>query len=125
MTTDSKIIITLLLILVGLNTVIATAVAPITDKPQTISLEEIYYQELTEEIIQCESGGQMVWGDLDKPHKAFGVAQFQKRTFLWLCKLSGKDLDYTNPDHQKELLKWALENNYGHLWTCYEIVKQK
>jgi hypothetical protein len=88
-----------------------------------ISEEEKYFNQLTEAIIKCESDGKMVWGDLDKPHKAFGVAQFQKRTFDWLCKLSGKDLDYYSAEDQKELLRWALENWHGRLWTCYSIIK--
>ena len=92
-------------------------------KIPTISEEEKYFDQLTEDIIQCESQGKMVWGDLDKPHKAYGVAQFQERTFDWMCKLSGKNLDYANADHQRELLRWALENNYGRMWTCYYKIK--
>jgi hypothetical protein len=91
----------------------------------TISEEEKYFDKLTEDIIQCESQGKMVWGDLNLKHKAYGVAQFQERTFKWLCELSGKDLNYYSAEDQKELLRWALENNYGRMWTCYEIVKFK
>jgi hypothetical protein len=96
------------------------------DKPTDMKSEEDkYYDWLAENIIMCESEGKMVWGDLDLEYKAFGVAQFQERTFNWLSKLSGKKLDYDNQEHQKELLRWALENNYGYLWTCYNKVKQE
>jgi len=88
-----------------------------------ISEEEKYFDKLTEDIIQCESRGLMVWGDLDKPHKAYGVAQFQKRTFDWLCKLSGKTLDYHSAQDQRELLRWAIENDYGYLWTCHRNIR--
>ncbi len=99
------------------------AFAPTSVKPQMISEEEKYFDQLTEDIIQCESQGKMVWGDLTLEHKAFGVAQFQKRTFDWLSELYGKKLNYYSAEDQKELLRWALENWHGRLWTCYETVK--
>ena len=92
-------------------------------KIPTISEEEKYFDQLTEDIIQCESQGKMVWGDLDKPHKSFGVAQFQFRTFQWLSDLYGKKLNYNSSQDQRELLRWAVENGHARLWTCYSIVK--
>lgn len=89
----------------------------------TVSEEEKYFDQLTEDIIQCESQGKMVWGDLDKPHKSFGVAQFQFRTFQWLSDLYGKKLNYNSSQDQRELLRWAVENGHARLWTCYSIVK--
>lgn len=92
-------------------------------KIPTISEEEKYFDQLTEDIIQCESQGKMVWGDLDKLHKAFGIAQFQKRTFDWLSQEYGKKLNYNSAQDQRELLRWAVENGHARLWTCYSIVK--
>ncbi len=97
----------------------------IPTKTPSISEEEKYFDQLTEDIIQCESQGKMVWGDLELAYPAFGIAQFQRRTFNWLSNLANKDLDYNSEQDQRWLLRWALENNYGRMWTCYEIVKFK
>lgn len=67
-------------------------------------------------VISCES--QWVETAVGDGGKAYGLAQFHKPTWEWLCKLSGKNLDYYNPQHQIELLSWALENNRSYLWTC-------
>jgi len=73
-----------------------------------------------EKIIMCESGGRHdVWGDLDKPHRAYGIAQFQRRTFNYLKKLARKpELEWKNKDDQLWLLRWAVKNNMSHHWTC-------
>jgi len=127
---DFKYILLLLAAIAVWGLAIFGAIVFVSPKTETVvfvypqaSEEEKYFDKLTEAIIKCESQGEMVWGDLDKPHKAYGVAQFQKRTFDWLCELSGKDLDYYSAEDQKELLRWALENWHGRLWTCYSVVK--
>jgi len=78
------------------------------------------YLDLAEVIIQKESNGKMVWGDHDKKHKAFGIAQFQERTFNWLKKESGMPyLEWKNEQDQETLLIWALAHDYCYLWsTC-------
>jgi hypothetical protein len=81
---------------------------------------------LAADIIFCESGGDnSKIGDLDYKYQAYGVAQFQIRTFDWLKELAGMDyLEIENEQDQKILLEWAIENGYGYLWTCYHKVKQ-
>lgn len=78
-------------------------------------------------IIQCESEGkQNLWGDKNYIYPAYGIAQMQNRTFLWLSNISGKkNLKWKNPDHQIILLKWALENGQGNLWTCFRVLSKK
>lgn len=78
-------------------------------------------------IIQCESEGKEdVWGDKNYIYPAYGITQIQNRTFLWLSDISGKkNLKWKNPKHQIELLKWALLNGQGDLWTCYRILSKK
>ena len=74
------------------------------------------------------SGGlhENVWGDKNYIHKAYGIAQFQKRTFYWLMDISGKkNMKWKNKDDQIKLLKWALENGQGELWSCYRILVRK
>lgn len=87
----------------------------------TISEEEKYFDQLTEDIIKCESQG--IENAIGDGGLAYGVAQFHRETFNWMCKLSGKNLNYYNAQHQKELLRWALENGYQRHWTCYSKVK--
>lgn len=86
----------------------------------TAENKENQFEILADKIIECEShGDETAVGD---GGRAFGVAQFHKPTFDWLCKLSGKDLDYYNANDQRELLIWALENNRGYLWSCFHKV---
>lgn len=96
-------------------------VAKLELQAPTISEEEKYFNQLTEDIIKCESSG--IENAIGDGGLAYGVAQFHRETFEWLCKLSGKDLDYYSAEDQKELLRWALENWHGRLWTCYSIIK--
>uniref|UniRef100_A0A6M3JN77 Transglycosylase SLT domain-containing protein n=1 Tax=viral metagenome TaxID=1070528 RepID=A0A6M3JN77_9ZZZZ len=72
---------------------------------------------LADKIIQCESGGDN--NAVGDNGKARGIAQFHRPTFDWLCRLSGKDLNYYNAQDQRELLVWALENGRGYLWSCF------
>lgn len=78
-------------------------------------------------VIDCESNfrhynkyGNILVGDKHLSYNVYGIAQFQKRTFAWLSELSGKeDLSIWNKDDQIELLRWAIDNGYGYLWSCY------
>jgi hypothetical protein len=81
--------------------------------------------DLADYIIEKESGGKMVWGDKDKKYKAFGIAQFQERTFNWLKQESGMPyLNWKNEQNQETLLIWALEHGYCYLWsTCPQKYK--
>ena len=82
---------------------------------------------IANKVIQCESEGRHnLWGDLNYPHHAYGILQFQQRTFIWLTKLSGKRaLKWKNKENQVELFEWAIKNNYGYLWTCYRILDKR
>jgi len=73
--------------------------------------------QLAYKIIECESNWRPnVYGD---GGKAYGLAQFHKPTWNWLCGLYGVDLDYYNSQDQITLLIMALEDGRGYLWTCY------
>jgi hypothetical protein len=83
-----------------------------------------YVQVLADKIVDCESRGKMVWGDLEKEHPAFGVAQFQRRTFDWLNELRGTTLNYFDEQDQRSMLYWAISNGYGELWTCWDLIEK-
>ena len=75
-------------------------------------------------VIECESSGnhEGIWGDCALPYPAYGIAQFQKRTFDFLKRLAErKDLSYWDKNDQVWLLNWAMDNGFGHYWTCYKL----
>lgn len=80
--------------------------------------------ETARRVIDCESGGvHDRWGDKDRPHPSYGVAQFQKRTFEELAKKARmSNPDWKNPAQQIQLLIWAIQNGYGKRWTCYRLM---
>lgn len=79
------------------------------------------------DVIDCEStwrhyddNGNILVGDKHLPIQAYGIAQFQIRTFKWLKDLAGRpELNWKVKDDQIWLLRWAIDNGYGDLWTCY------
>lgn len=82
---------------------------------------------ITNKVIKCESpnGGHNHWGDLNYKYHAYGVLQFQQRTFIWLANLSGKkNMNWKSKKHQIQLFEWALVNGHGRLWTCYRWYKK-
>jgi hypothetical protein len=84
--------------------------------------------EVIEFILMCESSGRHegVWGDLNSKHPAYGIAQFQKRTFLWMADLMGlENPDWKSEEQQIKVLDWALQNEMGCHWTCYKIYLAK
>jgi len=88
--------------------------------PNQIDIEKIKIDYIANQIIECESNNKMVWGDNHLPVKAYGVAQFQLETFNWLKKLANRpELNYYSEEDQVWLLKWAIKNKKGYLWTCY------
>jgi len=94
--------------------------------PIELSLKAIEVSEEMYQLIDCESKWDSeAIGDLDYDYPAYGLIQIQERTWDWLCRLSDKQLDYYNPRDQIELLKWAMENDFGSLWTCYKRLKIK
>ena len=75
------------------------------------------------QIVMCESGGRHegLWGDMDKPYPAYGIAQFQRRTFEYFKKLAGRpELKWKNKDDQLWLLRWAIKNGHARHWSCYK-----
>lgn len=95
------------------------------DKIEHIKKQKI--ETIVKKVIQCESEGvHNVWGDLNLRYPVYGIAQMQYRTFLWLEKISGKkNMKWKNKDHQIELLKWALQNGQGGLWSCFKILNKR
>jgi hypothetical protein len=91
----------------------------------TISEEEKYFDKLTEDIIWCESKGEMVTGDLDYPHHAYGKIQVQIRTWNWLGDKMGFTGNINSPEDQERFLRMALEKGFGDYWSCYSIVKRQ
>lgn len=79
------------------------------------------------DVIACEStwrhydaNGRILVGDKHLPIQAYGIAQFQIRTFNWLKDLAGRpELSWKIKDDQIWLLRWAIDNGYGSLWSCY------
>jgi len=86
-------------------------------KPETLA-------SLMDRVIDCESKWRTdVWGDLDKPYPAYGIAQFQERTFLWMSEEAGfEGLEWKNPYDQIKIMKWAFENGYEHHWSCWRLL---
>lgn len=84
--------------------------------------ERLKEAKIISKIIQCESSGRHnIYGD---GGRSFGIAQFQKATFYWLAGKSGlKGLKWKDRDDQIKLLTWAVQNNHGHLWSCYKKLK--
>jgi hypothetical protein len=104
------------------------AVVPLTfSETQVFEVSvDLENKDIIEKILFCESSNHHygVWGDLNYFHRAYGIAQFQRRTFYWLAEKSGKNnLNWKNKEHQIMLLDFALENNLGYLWTCYRKLK--
>lgn len=89
-------------------------------------LEEIDINSLIEKrlqiiarIAECESNWRHhnLWGDNGK---SYGLLQIQQRTFNYLINKAGyNNLDWKNAEHQIIILNWAIENNYGKFWSCY------
>ena len=92
---------------------------------QLSMVNQIDYDFMADQVIACESGGEMKWGDLNYKENgvsipSYGVAQFQLRTFNMLKVKANKPfINYYSEQDQKWLLKYALVNGFGNLWTCY------
>ena len=105
------------------------AITPLTIyryKVLGVGVDSEKHKEIIERILFCESSNRHegVWGDLNYKHHAYGIAQFQRRTFYWMAGLSGmQGLNWKNKEDQIWLLNWALENNLGKHWTCYNKIK--
>ena len=69
----------------------------------------------------CESSLKtQIWGDSDREHPAYGIYQYQERTFYWLAGKFGFKGDWKNTEDQIELTMIAFKNGYQNLWSCYE-----
>ena len=97
-------------------------VIPSFFRPQTLA-------SLVYDVVDCESkwnhydkDGNILVGDKDKKYQAFGIGQYQIRTFLYLSGLAGKELDWKSEADQLWLLEWAIKSGKGCLWTCYQWI---
>ena len=106
---------------IGNNTLIAQANV-FYPKPKVYASLGGKYNELIEDVIQCESG----W-DNSKRGKAgeIGLCQFMPKTWEYFNKLRGTNLDIYNEEHQLEMIYWAFDNNLQNHWTCYRILTNK
>lgn len=88
--------------------------------------QEIYKEKLLHKIVELESNyDHNKVGDLDYKYQAFGVAQFQERTFNWLSEKANFNGDLLNANDQIRLLRWSLDNGYGYLWSTFERAKKE
>lgn len=95
-----------------------TKITEVSSAPRRLPLvRELTSVEKAIRVISCESG--WIHESYGDNGKAYGLAQFHKDTFNWLAMLKGGRLNYYNAQDQFDLLVWAIENNYGYLWTCY------
>ena len=78
---------------------------------------------LADKIIECESNGRMVMGDLNYPYPAYGIIQVQERTWLWLSEKMDFEGSINNADDQRRFLIMAIEQGYGRYWSCFRQLK--
>lgn len=70
-------------------------------------------------ILKCESDlDENTIGDKNLEFRAYGIAQFQVRTFNWLAKKFNFKGSINNAEDQIKLFKLAIDNGYGYLWSC-------
>ena len=83
--------------------------------------QNIQIEQTIQKIIICESMGKHnARGDSGK---SYGPAQFQQKTFNWMKSEAGwTELQWTDPEHQLQLLRWALQNGHGNHWTCFRKI---
>lgn len=78
--------------------------------------------KLIDKVLRCESSyrHENLWGDLNYTFPAYGIAQFQERTFKELAGKAGyKNLEWKDKEDQVRILAWGLRNGYGKRWSCY------
>lgn len=86
--------------------------------------KELIQKELIAKIIACESDGNST--AIGDNGKAYGIVQYHKATFEEHARKANlKNADWKNPKHQLYLLGWALNNNEGGKWTCYNKIKKE
>lgn len=100
-----------------------------TDTTPTINNNEVPVGEMSEleyNVAMCESSmNNTLVGDLDSKYPAYGLYQFQVRTFNSLKVLAGmSELSIDNARDQLKLFRWAITNGYGSYWTCYNKLYQ-
>jgi len=86
--------------------------------------QERQYEQQLRAVIRlaiCESAMQpLAIGDVGKSH---GILQFQYRTFAEFARRANRpELNWRNPEDQFVLALWALQNDLGHHWTCYDTI---
>ena len=97
-------------------------------KELSISMQIDYFAVLygidssvVSKVIQCESEGKVTaMGD---GGRSYGIAQFQKETFLRMEKKLGEDLNYDSAYDQIKLLSFAISEGWGNEWTTYRAIQ--
>lgn len=70
------------------------------------------------DVANCES--ELDHNAIGDNGKAKGVLQFHENTFNWLAgKAKVKEFQWLDRTDQLKIGLWALDNNYGYLWSCY------
>lgn len=84
---------------------------------------DIPFEKQKLQILKCESDYRHdgLWGD---GGKAYGIAQFHKRTFNRLKVEAGMpQLRWKSLQDQLRLFDWALRNGHAGAWTCASKTK--
>lgn len=78
--------------------------------------------DLTMSVLFCESNFRMVSGDNGR---SFGVAQYNKDTFIRHSRLLGEDLTYSSIFDQLKLVSFAMGQSEAikREWTTYRAIK--
>lgn len=70
------------------------------------------------DLAQCES--ELDHQAVGDGGRARGILQFHENTFKWLgTKANFNDGRWLDKSDQLRIGLWALNNNYGYLWSCY------
>lgn len=82
------------------------------------------------EVARCESRFvHNKWGDTNTAYPAYGIYQFQKRTFNYLKKIANRpELQWKSEKDQVWLFNWVCnyENGkYLKYWSCYQKLQKK
>lgn len=83
--------------------------------------------KLVEKVMLCESSGNPNAINNHEPNNvpSVGIMQFQRKTFDYMSKEMGEQLDFYSYHDQIKLATWAISNGMGRHWTCYRKVTGK
>ncbi len=100
--------------------------------PSTALYAKPISDKLFNQVRMCESSNrQHVWGD---DNTSYGILQFIRPTFKRLAKKArphliatnlistDTQLKWGNTSHQLLVGRWAMDNGWGHEWTCFRKI---